>query len=192
MFIRLLDEAMEKLLRDALPLPPHLGEISFDPPTSGWAAQLSRLTVNLFLYDVARSPQPTRAPTIRTGADGRPERRLPLPMVQLSYLVSAWAGSPRDEHQLLGDVVNRLVARSTLDPDYLPAQTASTVDISFGNDPANKTREIWGALGGQLKASFTLQLAVAADAFDWTEQAPPVQRIEALTAPLPIHRSITR
>jgi hypothetical protein len=37
-----------------------------------------------------------------------------------------------------------------------------------------------------------LQLAVAADAFDWTEQAPPVQRIEALTAPLPIHRSITR
>lgn len=190
MFIRLIDEGLEKLLRDELPLPPHLGEVSFDPPTSNWSAQLSRLTVNLFLYDLNRSTQPTRSPTVRTGVDGRPERRAPLPMIELSYLVSAWAGSPRDEHQLLGDVVNRLVGRTSLDTGYLPAQTSSTIDISFGNDPHNMAREVWGALGGQLKASFTLRLVLAADAFGWTEQAPAVQRIEALTAPLPVHGQI--
>lgn len=188
MFIRMLDEGLEKLLREELPMPAHLGEITFEAPTSSWSAQLSRLTVNLFLYEVSRSSQPTRSPTIRTGADGRAERRFPLPTVQLSYLLSAWAGSPRDEHQLLGDVVNRLVAHSCLDAKYLPAEVASTVDMSFGDDPHNRTREIWTALGGQLKASFTMQLTVAADAFGWTEPAPAVQRIEALTAPLPVRR----
>jgi hypothetical protein len=181
MFIRLIDEGLENMLRELLPLPGHLGEISFDPPTGTWAAQLSRLTVNLFLYDVARSAQPGRSPTVRAVDGGRAERRPPLPMVELSYLVSAWAGSPRDEHQLLGDVINRLAAVPRLDPRYLPAPVSSSVDLRFAPDPDNRLREIWGAVGGALKASFTIHLTVAADVFDWADEAPRVERIEALT-----------
>jgi hypothetical protein len=48
-FIRLLEDGLEKLLREELPLPPQVGEISFDAPTRSWSAQLSRLTINLFL-----------------------------------------------------------------------------------------------------------------------------------------------
>ena len=123
MFIRVVDESLERLLRAELPLPPEIGDISFDQPTGTWSAQLSRLTVNLFLYDVARSTQPSRSPIRRVvdagngGATG--QRRVPLPMIRLGYLVSAWAGSPRDEHQLLGEVINRLSGLPGLPEKYL-------------------------------------------------------------------------
>lgn len=185
MFIRTVDEGLERLLREVLPLPPDLGDISFDAPTGNWSAQLSRITVNLFLYDVARSNQPVRAPTRRDDADGRAERRVPQPMVQLSYLVSAWAGSARDEHQLLGDVLSRLAGLSALPEEHLPSGLASTVQLNFGEDNGNRPRDIFSAAGAQLKASFTLLASVAADTFDWTAAAPPVERIAALVSRLP-------
>jgi hypothetical protein len=185
MFIRMIDEGLERLLRAELPMPPELGEVSFDPPTGTWGAQLSRLTVNLFLYQVARSSQPTRSPVRRVGDDERQQKRASLPMIELGYLVSAWAGSPRDEHQLLGDVVDRLSGLVALDPKYLPAEVSSTVQFMFIQDPANQARDIWSSLGGQLKASFTIRLTVAADAFDWVDVAPSVERIEALTRAIP-------
>jgi hypothetical protein len=184
-FIRMIDEGLERLLRTELPLPPDLGDISFDPPTGTWGAQLSRLTVNLFLYDVARSAQPGRSPVRRVSADGRAQQRPLLPMVQLSYLVSTWAGSPRDEHQLLGDVIDRVTALAALPPEHLPGPVSSSVTLAFADDPANRPRELWSSLGGQLKACFTLQATVAADAFEWAEEAPRVQRIHSLTRPIP-------
>jgi hypothetical protein len=190
MFIRLIDEGLERLLREELPLPPDLGEVSFDPPTGTWSAQLSRLTVNLFLYDVTRSTQPSRSAMKRT-VDDRQERRNALPMVQLSYLVSAWAGSPRDEHQLLGDVVERITALPKLPEHYLPAPVSSSITLAFADDTGNRPREVWSSLGGQLKASFSLQLCVAADAFEWEPDATPVQRIEAITKPMP-WRTVSR
>jgi hypothetical protein len=77
MFIRTVDDGLEKLLRAELPLPDDLGDVTFEAPTSGWSAQLSRITVNLFLYDVARSELPSRSLTQRQDSNGRPERRAP-------------------------------------------------------------------------------------------------------------------
>ncbi len=180
MFIRVVDESLERLLRAELPLPADLGDVSFDQPTGTWSAQLSRLTVNLFLYDVARSTQPSRAPVRRVVDGERAQRRPPLPMVRLGYLVSAWAGSPRDEHQLLGEVVNRLAGLPGLPDKYLPQQTtaAASIDLGFGDDEQNRLRDIWTAIGGQLKASFTLQVHLPADAFEWTLEPPLVRDIQ--------------
>ncbi len=185
MFISVVETGLERLLRAELPLPDDIGDVTFEAPTNNWSAQLSRLTVNLFLYDVARSNHPVRALTRRTGPNGTTERRAPQPMVQLGYLVSAWAGSTRDEHQLLGDVISRLTAIEQLPPDLLPMPLSSSVHLGFAEDDQNKVREVWSGLGGQLKGSFTLQVTVAADAFTWTEQAQAVERVEALTAPIP-------
>lgn len=190
MFIKVVDDALERLLRDQLPLPDEIGDITFDSPTSNWSAQLSRVTVNLFLYDVTRSTLPGR-PQVRDGANGH-EWRGPLPMMQLSYLVSAWAGSPRDEHQLLGDVVSRLAALQTVPAGYFGTFTpGSSVTLTLGDDSANKAREVWSALGGQLKASFALHVTIAADSYDWVPEAPAVQRIEAITKPVP-WRTVSR
>ncbi|MCW2491684.1 MAG: hypothetical protein QOH56_1767 [Pseudonocardiales bacterium] len=188
MFIRTVDDGLERLLRASLPLPEEIGDVAFDAPTSNWSAQLSRITVNLFLYDVSRSTQPTRSATQRIDSNGRSLRRAPQPMIQLGYLVSAWAGSPRDEHQLLGDLVSRLAAVQALPPELLPSAVTSTVHLDLAEDPLNRLRDIWSGAGGQLKASFTLQVTVAADSFDWQDQAPSVTRIEALTLPKPIVR----
>lgn len=184
MFIRVVDESLERLLRAELPLPPEVGDVSFEQPTGTWSAQLSRLTVNLFLYDIARSTQPSRAPMRRVVDGERGQRRIPLPMVRLGYLVSAWAGSPRDEHQLLGEVINRLSGLPGLPDSYLPEPAGASIDLSFGEDEQNRLRDLWTAVGGQLKASFTLQVHLPADAFDWIAEPPVVSEIVARTAGL--------
>src|SRR2546430_3856843 len=85
--IPVVEQGVEALLRAALPLRKELGDVSFDAPTGSWSAQLSRITVDLFLFGLSRSSQPARPTPGRTGQDGRAERRRPLPMVELNYLV---------------------------------------------------------------------------------------------------------
>ena len=185
MFIRVVDDSLEKMVRSELPLPEDLGDVTFESPTSNWSAQLSRITVNFFLYDVGLSDQPGRAAIRRVNDIGTTERRVPQPMVRLCYLVSAWAGSPRDEHQLLGDLVSRMAARSVLPEQYVTAPLSSSVHLRMADDDANKPRDVWSGSGGQLKASFAVEVTVAADTFVWEDAAAPVTRIEALTNPTP-------
>jgi hypothetical protein len=184
-FIRVVDEGLEHLLRAELPLPADVGDISFDAPTGTWAAQLSRITVNLFLYDVSRSSLPSRSLPQRVDANGRAQHRPQQPMVRLSYLVSAWAGNARDEHQLLGDVISRCAALGELPAQHVTGDLSSPVHLTFADDERNRQREVWSGVGGQLKPSFTLQANVAADTFGWRDQAPVVTRIEALMPPRP-------
>jgi hypothetical protein len=183
MFIRDVDEGLERLVRARLPLPEDIGDVSFDPPTGTWSAQLSRLTVNLFLYHLDRSNHPTRAPQTRISEDGRPERRGAQPMIDLGYLVSAWAGSPRDEHQLLGDVVSMFAGFATLPPEFASPALNSSVFLNFGGDDLTRPRDIWQGVSGQLKACGILRATVAADTWDWEDQAPAVERIALLSSP---------
>lgn len=171
MLIPAVESSLEKLLRQTLPLTPEQGEISFETPGSTWSAAISRLTVNLFLYDIGRSPQPPRSVSDRTGPDGTRQFRHPLPMVELNYLVSAWAGSIRDEHELLGDVLTRLLAHQVMPPQYVAAGLASNIQLALADDARNRPREVWTGIGGTAKASFTLIVTVAADAYDWQDQA---------------------
>lgn len=177
-FISHVDSALEKLMRTRLPLAEEYGDVSFDVPSSTWSAQLSRITVNLFLYDVQRSGQPSRSVNARVG-DGPAMRRRPQPMVQLGYLVSAWAGSPRDEHQLLSDVVSLVTGLETVPADLVSPDLNSSVQLSLGDDRSTG-RELWTAAGGTLRPAICLQATVAADTFDWELLPPAVERISAM------------
>ena len=55
MIIPMIDAGLEALLRNGLPLPETLGDVSFESPSGTWSAQLNRITVNLFLFGVGRS-----------------------------------------------------------------------------------------------------------------------------------------
>lgn len=184
MFITRVDSSLERLLRARLPLPEEIGDISFDPPDATWSAGLSRITVNLFLYDVQRSAMPPRG-AVQGGPDRPGMRRRPQPSIQLGYLVSAWAGSARDEHQLLGDVVSILAGTAVLPEEFASPELASSVQLMLGEDPRNANRDIWSAAGGRLKASVVVQAIVSADTFDWEQEAPRVQRVEVLSRPRP-------
>ena len=179
------EDGLESYLRAALPLSRESGDISFEPPSSTWAAQVNRITVSCFLYDVSRSPLPPRASAPRTGADGRVERRAPLPMVQLSYLVSAWAGSTRDEHQLLGDVLTRLLAQQVLPAEHVDGSLGSSVQLALAADEVNRPRDVWAGLGGTLRASFTLLVTVAADAYPWETAPRGVSSVDGSVAAVP-------
>jgi hypothetical protein len=177
MFIRIVDEGLERLVRTEVPLPEDAGDVNFDVPTATWSAALSRPTVNLFLYDVARSDHPN-PPMRRVDENGTRQRRAPQPMVQLNYLISAWAGNARDEHQLLGEVISRFAGLDILPPDYLPQPLSSSVYLFLVGEDPERSRSIWSNTGGSLRAAFALQVAVAADTFGWVAEPPLVTGIE--------------
>lgn len=177
MFIRVVDQALERLLRVGVPFPHESGDISFAVPSAAWASRLSRPTINLFLYEVLPSGRPGQSVVRRVDSRGQLQRRLPSPVLELNYLVSAWAANPLDEHQLLAEVVNQLVVHPALPVETLPGETASPVQMIFNGDDKNQIRDIWRAAGGQLRASCQLTLITATDAFPWTDAAPPVTEV---------------
>ena len=177
MFIRTVDEGLRRLLETQIPLPATVADISFAPPTLSWAARLTRPTVSLFLYEVKPSERPGQAIVRRISPDGRSQRRLPSPVLEMNYLVSAWASDPLAEHQLLGEVINLFVANQVLPDECLAGDATSPVQLILGGDENNPARDIWRAAGGEQKASFTVSAVAAADSFPWTDEAPPVTEV---------------
>jgi hypothetical protein len=176
-FIRVIDEGLERLLRKQLPLPADVGDVSFAVPSAGWGDRLTKPTVNLFLYEIKPSARPAPSVVRRTDVDGRAQRRRPSPVLEMNYLVSAWAGTPLVEHQLLGEVVNQLSVLATLPIGTATTEVASPVQLIFGGDSENNVRDLWMAAGGRLKASFTMSVVTAIDVFPWVDQAPPVTEV---------------
>jgi len=183
--IPLVEQGLEKLVRMALPLPEQVGAVSFDPPSRSWAAQLSRITVSMFLFGVGRSPQPPRPMPERSGTDGRPQRRGPVPMIELNYLVSAWAGNVRDEHELLGDVLGCFLTHQVLPAEFAAPSLLSSVQIALAPADTARVKDVFASVEGSMRAAFEIVLTTALDVGAWADIAPSVQRIEALTAPLP-------
>jgi hypothetical protein len=178
------DSGLETLLRDALPLPATLGDVSFDPPSGTWSAQLSRITVNLFLFGVGRSSQPPR-PAVDRLHNGRAQRRPPIPMIELHYLVSAWAGTVRDEHQLVGEVLTQFLETQILPARCLPEDFEGGVQLAVAPYDNNRAKDVWATVGGAIKPSFELVVTTATDALPYVDLPPAVERIRALLAPIP-------
>lgn len=189
MLIPAVEDGLERLLRATLPLAAEQGDISFEAPSSTWSAGVNRLTVNAYLFGIGRSGQPPRVQENRPGAGGRLERRFALPMIELSYLVSAWAGSVRDEHALLGDVLSRLLANPVIPSEHLPIPLDSAVQLALAGDDATRPRDVWTGIGGHLKASFVLKVTVAADAYPWETAPTQVAGVEPTVSRLPGHGS---
>jgi hypothetical protein len=184
MIIPTVDSGLEALLRQTLPLPPSVGDVSFDPPSGTWSAQLSRITVNLFLFGVGRSTQPPRPGTDRI-VDGRAQRRYPIPMLELHYLVSAWAGVVRDEHQLLGDVLGCVIGTQVLPVEHLGGDLNSGVQLSVAPYDNIRLKDVWSSLGAVIRPSFELIATTAGDASPYFDLPPSVERVVALVAPHP-------
>lgn len=180
MVVTSVDQGLERLLRATLPLPTTLGDVSFELPDRDWGATLNRVTVNLFLFDVRRSVQPSRPMPERVSDKGRVERRPALPMVRLSYLASAWAGNVADEHQLLADVLGCLLLHQTLPEEHLPTPLPSPVQLSAAAHDSPGVAQLWNHLGGRVKPGAVLEATVAFDVGEYAETGPRVERVETL------------
>lgn len=184
MIIPTVDAGLEALLRQGLPLPEAVGDISFESPSGTWSAQLSRITVNLFLFGVGRSVQPPR-PAVDRAVDGRAQRRTPIPMLELHYLVSAWAGVVRDEHQLLGDALSCVMNNQVLPPELIDSDLNANIQLTIAAYDNTRAKDVWSTVGGAIKPSFELIVTTAGDASPFFDLPPSVERVAALLAPLP-------
>ncbi|WP_225824383.1 DUF4255 domain-containing protein [Streptomyces naphthomycinicus] len=173
------DEGLRRLLGES-GLEASGVEVAFDAPTRDWAARRSSPTVCVFLYDI-------REDAVRRGsgagevydADGHlVARRTPPRWFDLTYLVTAWASRPQDEHRLLSQTLACLVAADTLPARLLTgtlAELGLTVALDVGGTGTDVpgAADVWSALGGELKASLAVRVrAPLAGAV--TAVAPPV------------------
>ena len=177
--IQFIDEAVEAHLRREVPLPETSVDISFAAPDRAWGAAVTRPTVNIFLWDIRRNTTRTTAGMAQQGADGQVERRPTNPVIDLRYVVTAWAAEHRDEHQLLGSVLTCILAHSSVAPDILPPQlpTSSSLSLGLASEEARVTGEFWSSLDGRLKPGLQLVVSIPLDIFGWVPAGPPTSSV---------------
>jgi hypothetical protein len=176
---------MERFLRAEVPLTEDVADVSFKMPDRTWSAGVNRPTLNLFLYDVHKDARFTTAGRAERRNGGDVERRQGAPVIDLRYVVTAWATEPRDEHQVLGNTLRCVLANGVLPEEYLGdglSARAGYLVLAVGTEN-RKAGDVAPALEGRARASFELEIAVPVDAFDWTLAGPPTEAVE-----LGVHR----
>jgi hypothetical protein len=178
--IQVVDRALEEFLRERVPLSAHAVDISFQAPDKTWGAALTRPTVNVFLWDVNRhSGYAKTGMQQRVNPAGDIERRLANPVVDLGYLVTAWATERRDEHELLGSVLECILAHRALPAEFLPERfKGARCGLSLAPADRRVPGEFWSALDGRLKPGLQLQVALPIEVFAWQPTAPPAEQVE--------------
>ncbi|MER6031189.1 DUF4255 domain-containing protein [Streptomyces sp. NPDC001851] len=158
------DEALRGLLGES-GLEASGVEIVFDAPTRDWAARRNAPTVCAFLYDIREDPGRRGSGAGEVyDADGHVvARRTPPRWFELTYLVTAWASRPQDEHRLLSQVLATLVAAEAL-PERLLTGSLAELGLTVGLETAGAAldapaaSDVWSALGGELKASLGVRV----------------------------------
>jgi hypothetical protein len=163
-----LDESLEAFLRVEVPLPERTVDVVFEAPDGDWAAGISRPTVNLYLWDVRPNlSERAYGEEIVELADGTEVKRHPLPRVDCRFFVTAWTTDVRDEHQLLGDLLQAFLQHPLVDEPYLRGALADLrplprLQLRGGDASANS--DFWSAVGGQLKPGLDVTVTAVVDA----------------------------
>jgi Pvc16 N-terminal domain len=173
------DEALRGLLAES-GLEASGVEIVLDAPTRDWAARRNAPTVCAFLYDIREDPSRRGSGAGEVyDADGHVvARRTPPRWFELTYLVTAWASRPQDEHRLLSQVLATLVAVDAL-PERLLTGSLAELGLTVSLDTAGagpdgpSASDVWSALGGELKASLGVRVRAPLAGASRTT-APPV------------------
>ncbi|MBN1248281.1 MAG: DUF4255 domain-containing protein [Anaerolineae bacterium] len=176
-----LDETIRKLLIDELPVKNGEIEISFDQPRRDWSSRISKPTVNLFLYDVRENNVLRRHQWERLNNGSRQElaqlKRTPM-RVDCSYILTAWAADPADEHRLLTRCMlalfrypnlpeHRLVGTLQNPPYEIQARLAQ-------HDKLENPTDLWNVLDNELRPSVSYIVTLALD--PWEEITTEIVR----------------
>jgi hypothetical protein len=156
-------------------------EVSFEAPTSEWAARQSGPALNFYLYDIREDVTRRWVGQMENRNDRGvvTDRREPPRRYKLSYLATAWTQRPEDEHRLLSAVLGTFIRSDILPEDMLQGS------LSHGIDPVSVTialpppqdrslSDVWNALGGELKPSLDLVVTAPFDTQQTFDVGPPV------------------
>src|SRR3954447_17316289 len=162
-----LDETLRTLLKEELEVHGFEGvDIAFDAPSRDWSGQLSKPTVNVFLYDLRETEALRRSGGARLSRNGRTFEPRPPMVMEASYAVTAWTQAVEDEHRLLSQVLAIFFAYPEIPQDKLNGRLANgsqawPIKARIGQGKGEKS-DFWSAVGGQYKVSldYVVRLSV--------------------------------
>jgi len=175
--LHMLDDALDAYLRGEVPLQGTDVDVVFARPDKEWGAAVIRPTINLFLWDVRRNSGAQEAGMESVVVDGKRMYRAPQPRVDCRYMVTAWAGDPRDEHQLLGAVLAAFLRFSEMPPKYIEgplSQTRPLPTINVPRSDGSHNADFWTAISGEMRPAVDLVVSATFDAAVLAEAGPPV------------------
>lgn len=184
------DDALELLLRRELP---KVGfddvAVAFDAPSRDWSAQLTRPTLNLFLYDVREAADRRRLDLRDDHGGDRVLTRRPRLLLETTYAVSGWSLDVRDEHRLLSQAVQILFGHAELPGDVLSDRLALVAEQDPLEMEVGRPREIgkadfWSTFGGAYRPCVDLLVYVACESPVAVRRGPEVRSQSTGVAPL--------
>ena len=185
--IEVFDETLRELVRREVVNGSQV-EIAFDAPTRDWASRRNAPVVNIYLYDIRDdlTRREVQYEDVRDPTGRVTERRPPVHLFRLSYIVTAWTQRPEDEHRLLSACLASFLRHETLAPRELSGVLADQphpVQLNVALPPTEdrSIADVWTALGGELKPSIDL-VAIVPFVIDRHQEAgPPVLETPRLT-----------
>lgn len=163
------DETVRQFLLADVPIDRGEVDISFERPTREWSGRLSKPTLNLFMYDIRERPgYKDSTPIIRSTADHTFVRSFPLRRIDLSYMVTAWAREPEDEHRILGGVMASMMRTQEISErfwqGYLVGLEYPLLARIMPPEHIFKPVDLWGVLDNDLRACLVFVITTPLDA----------------------------
>src|SRR3954468_14350821 len=177
-----LDETLLTMLRAELERHGFEGvDIAFDAPARDWSGQLSKPTVNLFLYDLREAEALRSSEWSPVKKDGRTIESRPPMIVECSYAVTAWTQAVEDEHRLLSQVLAILFAYPQLPVERLNGRLQNgsqpwPIKGRIGQGKGEKS-DFWTAVGGQYKVSLDYVVRLSVDSGAKLARGPEVRTL---------------
>jgi hypothetical protein len=175
-----LDETLRSLLKEELERHGFEGvDIAFDAPSRDWSGQLSKPTVNLFLYDLREAEGLRSSEWSSRKVNGRTVEGRPPMVMECSYAVTAWTQAVEDEHRLLSQVLAIFNAYPEIPKDRLNGRLANgsqawPIKARIGQGKGEKS-DFWSAVGGQYKVSLDYVVRLSVESGAQLQRGPEVR-----------------
>ncbi len=162
-----LDETLRKLLVLELPIKNGEVEINFEPPNRDWAAGRVKPTINLYLYQIAENIKLRRNDWVVEKTDDQATKHRPPKRINVTYMVTAWAGDVEDEHHLLWRVMAVFLKHSDLPEDILQgdlqdAQVKIKASLPPEDEILNPT-DLWNVLSNDIRPAIHYRVVLPLD-----------------------------
>ncbi len=154
-------------------------DVVFETPTSEWAGQLTRPTVNLFLCDLRKSTRPGQSGPDSGRDGGRASERPPAMRIDCIFAITAWSKAVADEHRLLSQVLGVLYAFPILD-GHLGARLSDgsqrfSILASIGEQRPEQRADFWRSVGGVYKPALDYVVTLAVESGHVVQRGPDVR-----------------
>jgi hypothetical protein len=164
------DETLRRLLIADMPIERNEVDISFDRPTREWSSRLSKPTLNLFLLDARELPLIRNdVEVITRNPDGSVSKKRPARRIDLTYMVTAWAREPEDEHRILSRALASMFRQYKVAADHLQGLLTEALEPLLVRiappDYLVKPADFWGVMDNEMRPNLTWVATAPLDAF---------------------------